>query len=185
MNSPDATPAANKRVRPVRKVWHWHPDLPLRNARIFTWPPNPLLAIKLIASYWLSLSGRVVILLVAIASWLLFQSSLGAAVDFEFGWIAHIYLRNLTLLVVFATGLHLYFHTYQAQGTERRFDSRAMVRDNPVFTFRSQLYDNIFWSLVSGLTVWTAYEVLFMWAYANQYVPTLAWSDNPDLRMPT
>ena len=29
----------------------------------------------------------------------------------------------------------------------------------------------MFWSLASGVTIWTAYEVLFFWAYANDVLP--------------
>ena len=47
------------------------------------------------------------------------------------------------------------------------------------FLFRNQLYDNIFWSCVSGCTVWTAYEVLYFWAAANHHVPYVSWTEHP------
>ena len=36
---------------------------------------------------------------------------------------------------------------------------------------RSQLLDNLLWTCASGITVWTACEVGFMWMYANDLVP--------------
>ncbi len=39
------------------------------------------------------------------------------------------------------------------------------------FLWGSQLRDNVFWSCASGCTVWTAYEVLMTWAYANGLLP--------------
>lgn len=172
-------PSSVGRPRPARKVWNWHPDLPLTNAKIFTWPPHLITAVKTIASYWLGLTGRVVILVTSIVSWVLFQPLMQQASQFELGWIAHIYLRNLILFTALAGGLHLYFYTFKKQGMELRFDAREMVKNNGVFTFRDQVLDNIFWSLVSGVTIWTAYEVLFMWAYANGYIPWMTWEDNP------
>lgn len=54
-----------------------------------------------------------------------------------------------------------------------------MQKDNGVFTFRNQVHDNMFWSLASGLTVWTGYEVLYHWCAANNYVPTITFADSP------
>ena len=34
------------------------------------------------------------------------------------------------------------------------------------------------WTLGSGVAVWTAYEVLMLWAMANGYAPVLTWADN-------
>ena len=35
-------------------------------------------------------------------------------------------------------------------------------------------------SLTEGaLVVWTGYTVVFMWAYANNFIPWLAWSSSP------
>jgi len=36
--------------------------------------------------------------------------------------------------------------------------------------------DNIFWSIVSGVTIWTAYEVVTLWFYANEWIPSVQWS---------
>lgn len=47
------------------------------------------------------------------------------------------------------------------------------------FTFRSQLWDNVFWTLASGVTVWTAYEVALFWLLANVYAPVLLLGENP------
>ena len=33
--------------------------------------------------------------------------------------------------------------------------------------------DNMFWTLVSGVAVWTFYEGLMLWALANGYAPSL------------
>ena len=61
----------------------------------------------------------------------------------------------------------------QDQGNERRYDSRPLVKSGRKFTFGSQVRDNMFWSCASGVTVWTAYEALMMWALANGYAPML------------
>ncbi len=37
----------------------------------------------------------------------------------------------------------------------------------------------MFWSLVSGVPIWTAYEVLMLWGYANGVIPFVSFSSNP------
>ena len=161
------------------KTWNWAPNLPIAGQSVFVFPPNPWVILKVLSSVWLTVSGRVVILLTACISWLFFTPPLAQCIDLELGWVLHIYARNLCLMILFAGGLHLYFYTFKIQGDELRFDSRDNVRDASVFTFKDQLYDNIFWSVASGLTIWTLYEVLFMWGYANDVIPRITLAGNP------
>lgn len=159
--------------------WAYHPPLPVENAPLFQWPPNPLKIVKWFATTWLAPTERVLILLIAIATWFYLQPALENCVEFAPGWIAHIYVRNMGLMLVVAGGLHLYLYTFRKQGEKRRFDLRSLVKNSRSFTWRNQVRDNMFWSCASGVTVWTAYEVLMMWAYANGYVPMTSWGDNP------
>ena len=41
--------------------WDYHPNVPLVNSPTFSWPPNPVVIVKSIASNWIELTGRVVI----------------------------------------------------------------------------------------------------------------------------
>ena len=122
---------------------------------------------------WFPISERAIILVLAIASWTWFHPSLERCREFSADWIAEIYVRNLALMFLVAGGLHLYFYVFRLQGDERRYDSRPLAKDNRSFTFKSQVLDNMFWSCASGVTIWTAYEVLMMWSMANGYAPML------------
>ncbi|MFT5116431.1 MAG: lathosterol oxidase, partial [Parasphingorhabdus sp.] len=59
------------------------------------------------------------------------------------------------------------------QGDERRYDTRPFPRNSQKFTLKCQVKDNMFWTLVSGVTIWSAYEVLMMWALTNGHTPML------------
>jgi sterol desaturase/sphingolipid hydroxylase (fatty acid hydroxylase superfamily) len=37
----------------------------------------------------------------------------------------------------------------------------------------------MFWSAVSGCGIWTAYEVVTLWAFANDVIPYLNWETSP------
>jgi sterol desaturase/sphingolipid hydroxylase (fatty acid hydroxylase superfamily) len=89
------------------------------------------------------------------------------------------YIRNIILMTIVAGGLHLYFYTFTKQGKKLRFDPRPLMKNGRQFTLGGQIKDNIFWTLASGVTIWTIYEVLMFWALANGYAPILTWAAHP------
>ncbi|MEM1163235.1 MAG: sterol desaturase family protein, partial [Pseudomonadota bacterium] len=113
------------------------------------------------------------------ACWLWFQPPLEEMATLAPGWIAQIWLRNLILMTIVAGGLHLYFYRLRAQEDRLKYDPRDLPLEGRSFTFNNQLWDNVIWTLGSGVTFWTAYEVLMFWAMANGYAPVLLWSENP------
>lgn len=113
----------------------------------------------------------------AVFTWIVLEPPL-AALDQRSGlWIAEVYARNLVYLVVVASGLHLYFYRYRQQGSALKYESQFLSRDSNRFTFKKQLWDNVFWSIASGLTLWTAYEVLLLAAQARGWAPVHHWQD--------
>ncbi len=155
-------------------AWNYTPELPVKVSPYFQWPPNAPQILRWITSGWLPVSERLIILVLAIIASLFFQPSAELTRNFESGWIAGIFVRNLVLMLMVAGGLHWYFYIARKQGDERRYDARPFARSNRVFTFGSQVRDNMFWTLASGVTVWTLYECLMLWALANGYAPQLS-----------
>ncbi len=159
--------------------WNFKPDVPLQISPFFVWPLNPGKALVWVFRSWFPVSERLLLVPLAIVSWFYLHPALERCKEFAPDWILQIYVRNLGLMVLVAGGLHLYFYTFRKQGDNHRFDTRALAKNNRVFTFNNQIFDNMFWTCASGVTVWTAYEVVMMWGMANGYVPYLMWSDNP------
>ncbi|MGI9404935.1 MAG: sterol desaturase family protein [Hyphomicrobiaceae bacterium] len=164
---------------PHSKEWHYRPDVPLTPSGLFVWPPNPKAIFETFAASWLKLSEKLIFAVTAIAMWFWLAPALERCRTFAFDWIAQIYVRNLAIMILFAGAMHLWFYTYKGQGKKKKFDPRDQAKNVRTFTWNSQVLDNMFWSLASGVTVWTLYEVTLMWGYANGYAPMLLWSDNP------
>ncbi|MGI9306252.1 MAG: sterol desaturase family protein [Gammaproteobacteria bacterium] len=162
-----------------RQEWNYIPELPLGVSPLWQWPPKPLAVLKWYWDGWFLITVNLMILGLAVASWRFFAPSLETAETLSSDWIAQITLRNLALLVVVAGVLHLYFYAFGMQGREQRFDSREMPKKGKAYTLNSQLRDNIFWSCTSGVLVWSAYEVLMTWCYANGYLAISDWDLNP------
>ena len=154
--------------------WHYTPTLPVSVSPYFSWPPKPGKIFGWVVGGWLPVSERLIILLLALACSVFFQPTSVATQEFAIGWIASLYLRNFCLMMLVAGGLHWYFYIAKKQMDERRYDTRPFAKSNRVFTFGSQVKDNMFWTLASGVTVWTLYEALMLWALANGYAPSLS-----------
>lgn len=161
------------------KQWHYMPDVPVQTSPLFSWPPKPIRAAKWIVGSWFTIGENLILVALACLIWFYTSPSLETTQNLEAGWIGFILIRNLILMTIVAGGLHWFFHSGKKQDNHLKFDGRDVPMKGKSFTFNNQLHDNIFWTLASGVTTWTVYEVGMLWAIANGYVPTLLWSDNP------
>jgi lathosterol oxidase len=167
--------------KPISKDWNYHPDLPLADPSIFKWPPDPHFLGRWVLRNWLTLSERVMMVVLATLSWLFLYPSLETAKTFAFGWVFQVWLVNLGLMICIAGGLHWFFYVRRGQGKALKFDHREPAKGNSLWNFSNQVHDNMFWSLGSGVLQVTVLQVLVMWLMANGYVPTISLTSNPFL----
>lgn len=165
--------------KPMSKEWNYHPDLPLADPSIFKWPPDPRFLGRWVLRNWLTLSERVMMVVLATLCWLFLFPSLETAKTFAFGWVFQVWLVNLGLMISVAGGLHWFFYIRRGQGKALKFDHREPARSNSLWQFSNQVHDNMFWSLGSGVLQLTLLQVLVMWSMANGYAPTLSLTSNP------
>ncbi|WP_192258157.1 sterol desaturase family protein [Mesorhizobium caraganae] len=164
---------------PGKATWNYRPNLPLEDKSIFNLRRGPLEGLKLIWNSWLPISDRLIVVGVSFLTWYYLSPTLETARTFSLDWVAAVYLRNLAMIVILAGGMHLYLYTFKMQGDRLRYDVRPFHKKNALFTFSSQFLDNVFWTIASGVTVWTTYEVLGLWCYANGYMPMLTFTAHP------
>ena len=70
-------------------------------------------------------------------------------------------------------------HAYRGRKKEFKFHKQWMDTDNDKFLWNNQVWDNMFWSIVSGVTIVSAYEALTFWIYANEFRSSPAFVDHP------
>jgi sterol desaturase/sphingolipid hydroxylase (fatty acid hydroxylase superfamily) len=158
----------------------YHPQWPPAAPPIWDWPPRPLVVLKwFFGNPGYLFPWNVMAAGIAILTWLYTQPELSRMAELEIGWIVQIYVRNLILLVVFTGALHLWLYTFKAQGERFKLHPQWWGEKKPKFLFGNQALDNVFWSIISGCTVWSAYEVLLMWSYANGVITMVTWESNP------
>ena len=135
---------------------------------IYAWPPRPLAALKYMLID-IPLSWNLIYIGLALMCWAYLTPSMATMANFEFSWLALLWLRNAAVLILIAGGLHWWLYMRRSQNQDFKFHKRWMDTDNNKFLWGDQVRDNMFWSIVSGVTVCTAYEAITFWIYANDF----------------
>jgi Delta7-sterol 5-desaturase len=160
-------------------IWNFHPQLPVDSNPLFSWPIDLGACFKWYTERWLAFSDSTVYVLLAVLSWHYLTPPISAYSQWSVDWILMLYLRNFATLFVVAGSIHVYFYTLNAQKNEFKYYFKGLEKDHPRFTFNNQVWDNMFWSLASGVTVWTAYDAFIMWMYSSGQLAMIDWQTQP------
>lgn len=181
MTQEESRPKTTKRNQSVSSAsaWHYHPELPIRNSPVFAWPPQLWTASWFLLRSTFFAVDRLMFLAFALLTWWLLKDGLASVSSLSLGWATRLYSINLIMMVFVAGGLHLYFYRFVKQAKHLKFTHTGLESHHPRYLFGNQTWDNITWTLVSGVTIWTAYELLVLTAFANRTPPTLSLSAHP------
>lgn len=163
----------------ARQIWNFTPELPLKSSPYWDWPIKPILILKYLLCSWTPLATRFLFLAVAILIWNFATPEFDRIRAGGFGWMVEIWLRNLAIILIFAGGFHLLLHRLAVQGDTEKYDARPMAVGSKKFHFRNQVLDNMFWSLGTGVLIWTFWECLMLWGFAQGYLRMITFSDAP------
>lgn len=164
---------------PEKERWNYHPDNPVGLNPLFSWPPNPSDVWNWYRGAWFQITAVTIPFLLAVTVWVTLIPALESMKSFATGWMFQVWLANLLPQVVVAGSLHWWLYSRKGQGMAKKFDKRDLAYENGNFTFGNQLWDNIFWTLGSAITVATVYQWVIFWAMANGYVPTITFAESP------
>lgn len=175
-----ATPLDDSLYGTRNKRGDWTPSKPIEYPPVFTWPARPIQFLRWFFGFpgflmpWNFLYAAITIVV-----WLYMTPSMQTVSTFAPGWIAAVFLRNAAITLVFFGALHGYLYIQQRQAGAFKFNAKWPSTENPAFLFKRQLADNMIWTFASGVTIWTAYEVVTLWAYAHGYIPYLDVAAHP------
>ncbi len=161
--------------------WHYRPDVPIATSPLFRLPLSPFQIVKWFAARWFVIGENLLLVGLAVLIWHFAHPILETTKTLAWDWILFIFLRNAFLITVVAGGLHYFLHRRKIQKDALKFDPRPLDAKGGGFTFGSQLRDNIFWTLTSGVFFWSAFEVIMFWGMSNGYIPVLWWPEHPIL----
>lgn len=158
----------------------WVPEQPLLVAPVLVWPPRPLALLKYLFGYpGYFLPWGVIYMTVPIITWIYFTPPMAEMKTFAIGWIAYMFVRNVILISIVLGLWQGWLHWRKAQGTDWKYTNKWFARNNDTFMFRNQTLDNLFWTYASAVPIWTAFEVVTMWLYANNIIPYISPQENP------
>ena len=163
----------------TKSRWNFRPDLSQQMAPYFDWPVKLPQSLRYFVASWSLLGVRIYVLAFSILSWVYFSPELIQCRTFSVDWMAQIWLRNFLTMLVVAGSLHLYFFTFNQQGKTEKYDPRGLSRHSKLFYFNDQVKDNMFWTLVSAVAVWSIYESVIMWLFANGSISMISIDSNP------
>ena len=159
--------------------WNYRPETAVVLNPLFEWPLRPSAVLNWYRGAWLQVTSLTIGLLLAVAVWFVFIPPLAQMQSFAPDWMARVWLANLLPQILVAGTLHWWLYMRKGQGLQKKFEKRDLARDNGSFTFGNQVYDNIFWTLGSAITVATVYQWAIFWCMANGYLPTVTFAENP------
>ncbi len=154
------------------------PNDALQIAPLFVFPPQPLNFLKWLPGYFLP--WNVLFMALAAVFWFYLTPDIATIKTLAPGWIIYLLARNslLVLAVYGALELRLYMKRSQA-GRFKYNGAWPSEKPSTVFMFQSQNIDNIIRTFVSGVPVWTAYEVFGLYSYANGWGPWTTFEAHP------
>lgn len=164
---------------PETERWNHHPGQRIGLNPLFAWPPDPKAIWRWYRGAWFQVTAVTIPAVLAVIVWAVFLPELDTMKAFSPLWMAQVWVANLLPQVLVAGGLHWWLYTRRAQGLDRKFDKRDLAYDNGIFTFGNQLWDNVFWTLGSAITIATIYQWVIFWAMANGYVPAITFDTAP------
>lgn len=159
---------------------YWAPDKPINYGPAFNWPPKPKALLKWFFGFpGYLLPWNVLYAVAAFGIWFFLTPGLENFQTLSIEWSAVILARNFVLAVLVYGAWHLWLYAWRKQDTTFKYNRNWPSKTSSVFLFNNQNYDNMFWTLVSGVPIWTAYEVLMLWGYANGHMAIINPSENP------
>lgn len=160
------------------KRGNYHPNEPAGTAPLFVFPPQPLKLLKWLPSYFLPYN--VLFFLSALAWWHWVVPPVEVMQTLSWGWVLKLFAVNALAVFLWYSAFELHLYIRRSQGNRFKYNGKFPA-DTPsdVFWFKSQNLDNFLRGFLSGVPIWTALQVIVLWAFANGYVPWLSFADHP------
>lgn len=160
------------------KRGNWTPNEKLVHAPLFAFPPKPLALLKWLPSYFLPWNILWALSAVAWWAWIIPEAEVMRTIGW--GWVLWLFAANSVAVFLFYGAIELHLYIRRAQGNRFKYNAKFPAEHkSSAFMFQSQTLDSLIRAFCSGVPIWTAWEVLILWAWANSYGPWVGLYDNP------
>jgi sterol desaturase/sphingolipid hydroxylase (fatty acid hydroxylase superfamily) len=155
----------------------WTPNEPLATGPLFAFPPKPLAILNWLPGYFLPWNA--LLFGAALVTWNWLTPSPETTKFLAPGWIIYILLRNMAAVFLFYGAFELRLYMRRKQSAQFKYNAKWPSENaSDVFMFSSQNIDNMIRGFGTGVPIWTAYEVLFLWLFSNGWMPWLNFTSS-------
>lgn len=156
----------------------WAPDATLEAAPLWVRPLNMAKILRWLVGYvW---PWNAFHMAITLAYWYLVVPDVATLKTMDWAWALRLYAVNAAAILLFYGAFEYRLYLRRGQGTRFKYNGRFPADNaSDVFWFKSQNIDNFLRSFFVSIPLWTVVEVLFLWCFANGYVPSLGWNDHP------
>ena len=156
----------------------WKPNAPLQIAPIVVWPWSISAFLKWLPGYFLP--WNLLFMALGFAIWYFVLPPMEVMKTLAPGWIVLLWVTNMATVLAVHGLLELRLYVRRRQGTHFKFNAKwPSEQPSDTFMFRNQNIDNFIRGFATGIPIWTAYEVLGLWAAANGYGPWTTFAAHP------
>ena len=160
------------------KRGNWRPKDPIEPAPLFVEPWKVLKILRWLPHYFLPWNA--IFFLSAMAFWFWLTPSAETTSTLAWGWVAYLLVRNSVAVFLFFGAFELRLYIRRSQGTQFKYNPQwPGEKASKTFMFRSQAVDSMIRCFGTGVPIWTAYEVLVLWAWSNGFGPWTTFAENP------
>jgi sterol desaturase/sphingolipid hydroxylase (fatty acid hydroxylase superfamily) len=157
---------------------YWTPKEPLKTAPLWVWPPRPMDFLRWLPGYFLP--WNLLFLAVGTALWLFLTPARETLETLTWGWVLYLLARNSLAVLLFYGAFELRLYITRAQGTAFKFNAAFPAETrSKAFLWGSQNRDGMLRTFLSGVPIWTGYEVLMLWSWANGIGPWTTFEAHP------
>ncbi len=155
------------------KRQNWTPKDPLKTAPVFVYPPRPAEFLAWLPHYFLP--WNLLLFAAAAAAWLWLTPGTETLKTVSPGWVAWLAIRNSVAVFLFYGAFELRLYIARRQGNAFKYNARfPNDAKSDAFLFGGQNIEGMMRTFLTGVPLWTAYEVGVLWAFANGYT---LWPD--------
>jgi len=156
---------------------HWRPAKPLESAPLFVFPPRPRAFFAWLPSYFVPWNAFY--FAIAALFWFALTPDLATLRRLQWDWMVAIFARNCLAVLLFYGLFELRLYIQRAQATRFKYHPKfPSDSKRKGLLFERQDIDNIIRTFASGLPIWTAYEIVILWIFANGWVPMASFTEH-------
>jgi sterol desaturase/sphingolipid hydroxylase (fatty acid hydroxylase superfamily) len=157
----------------------WSPTRRVGYSPVFVRPFRPGAVVRWLVGFpGYVLPYNALYLVVAVVAWLVATPSKQTTATFSLGWIGVVLVRNAVILLAWYGLAHVRLYTRRTQDSRFKYNGRWPAAKSDRFTLGSQLRENMFWTLASGLPIWTAWDVVTLRLFSSGRISWLNWASN-------